>query len=432
MAANFQFISNSKPTLLQLTTVSICFLMNMLDGTNVMIISYTAPAIAKEWTINPQLMGFVFSAGLLGMAIGAMFLAPYADKIGRYAMVLISVVLMGATIFSTAYVQNAVQLILLRILSGFGIGAMLASTATLTSEYAPPKLKTLWVSLVMGGYPIGAVLSGLVVASFLPAYGWRLVFELAGVATLITIPLIIFFLGESLDFLFKTQPLNALKRINLLMKKMRMPLLAELPVLTADDKQKNTVSSLMVPQLKWATLKLWLGIFMCFATLYFLTSWIPKLAAITGMSVSLAIYAGTIFNLGAFAGIVTQGFLSAKFGLLKTITSFLFFTALLMISFSFFSRPAGILIMIGLIGFGIQGGFVGLYSLAADLYPTKIRATGVGWAIGLGRAGAIIGPIAGGTLITAGMHMSATFTVFSVPLLVGAAATWFNSTTEKG
>ena len=431
MTANFQFISTSKTTLLQLTTISICFLMNMLDGTNVMIISYTAPSIAKEWSINPQLMGFVFSAGLLGMAIGAMFLAPFADRIGRYSMVLISVVLMGATIFLTAWSQNVVHLLLLRILSGFGIGAMLASTATLTSEYAPPKLKTLWVSLVMGGYPIGAVLSGLTFASLLPAYGWRHIFEWAGIATLITIPLIIFFLGESLDFLLRTQPPNALKRINLLMRKMRMPLLNELPVLSADDNRKNTVSSLMVPLLKQATLKLWLGIFMCFATLYFLTSWIPKLASINGMSVSLAIYAGTIFNLGAFAGIVTQGFLSVKFGLRQTITGFLFLTALFMIAFGYFSSPVAILIMIGLIGFGIQGGFVGLYSLAAAIYPTKIRATGVGWAIGLGRAGAIIGPVIGGILIKGGMHMSATFFIFSIPLLAGAVATFFNELPEE-
>jgi benzoate transport len=431
MPTNYQFINNSKPTWLQLTTVAICFLMNMLDGTNVMIISYTAPTLAKEFIINSQLMGFVFSAGLLGMVIGAMFIAPLADRIGRYALVLVSVILMGSTIFLTAFAQGVVHLIIFRILSGLGIGAMLASTATLASEYAPPKFKSLWVSLVMGGYPIGAVLSGLAVAALLPKYGWKMVFEFAGIATMITIPLIIFYMGESLDFLLKTQPAKALARLNKLLVKMYLPVLSELPVLSIVDKQKNTVASLMVPNLKWGTIKLWIGIFMSFATLYFLTSWIPKLAAITGMSVSLAIYAGTIFNLGAFGGIVTQGYLSARFGLRPTISCFLFFTALLMISFGYFTGSIAILVMIGLIGFGIQGGFVGLYSLAAEIYPTKIRATGVGWAIGLGRAGAIIGPVIGGMLITTGMHMSATFFVFSIPLFVAALATWFNSPITK-
>jgi len=431
MPDSFRFIRDSKPSFLQISTVLICFLMNMLDGTNVMIISYTAPVIAKEFTINPQLMGIVFSAGLLGMAIGAMFLAPFADRIGRYALVLISVMLMGITIFLTAYSQTALHLILFRILSGLGIGAMLASTATLASEYAPPSLKSFWVSFVMGGYPIGAVVSGLIVARILPTYGWRLVFEWAGIITLVTIPLIIFYLGESLDFLIKAQPRNALNRINKILTKMQSPLLAELPILSLKDKEKNTVGSLLIPELKWPTLKLWLGIFMSFATLYFLTSWIPKLASNTGMSESLAIYAGTLFNLGAFTGIITQGFLSSRFGLRQTITWFLILTAFLMILFGFFSNPFIILLLISFIGFGIQGGFVGLYSFAAELYPTKIRATGVGWAIGLGRVGAIIGPIIGGTLISQGMHMSSTFFVFSIPLLVGAVATGFNSITEK-
>ena len=426
MPGSIQFIGNTKPTLLQITSVAICFLMNMLDGTNVMIISYTAPVIAKAWAIEPRVMGLVFSAGLLGMAVGAMFLAPFADKIGRYKLILLSVVLMGSTIYLTSFAANTIQLILFRLLSGLGIGAMLASTATLTAEYAPPKDKSLWVSLVMGGYPIGAVLSGIAVAHFLPVYGWKNVFAMAGILSLVTIPLIIFFLGESLDFLVKSQPPGALKKLNRLMAKMQLPLLNELPVLIKTDRQKNRVSALLAIELKWPTLQLWISLFMSFATLYFLTSWIPKLASITGMSVAQAIYAGSIFNLGAFAGIVTQGYLSARFGLRGTISVFLFLTAVLMAVFGFFSSPAAVLIMIGLIGFFIQGGFVGLYSLAADIYPTRIRATGVGWAIGLGRAGAIVGPIAGGALISGGMHMSLTFFVFSIPMLAGAAATWFN------
>jgi MFS family permease len=112
MPANFQFISDAKPTLLQLATMSICFLMNMPDGTKVIIISFTAPVIAKECTVRAQLMGFVFSASLLGLVIGVMSLAPFADRIGRFAMVLISVTLMGMNIFLTAYSQSVVHLFL--------------------------------------------------------------------------------------------------------------------------------------------------------------------------------------------------------------------------------------------------------------------------------------------------------------------------------
>jgi MFS family permease len=169
---------------------------------------------------------------------------------------------------------------------------------------------------------------------------------------------------------------------------------------------------------------------MAFASLYFLTTWIPKLASATGLSVELAIYAGTIFNLGAFLGIISQGYLSSKFGLKKTICGFLITTAFLMLIFGFFSGSVMTLILFGLIGFGIQGGFVGLYSVAARIYPTEIRNTGVGWAVGAGRIGAIVGPLLGGLLIGLGLSMSINFIVFAIPTLIGGIITLYISSGE--
>ena len=217
---------------LRLSTILVCFLMNMLDGMDVMVISYTAPAIAKDWAksgipVNPTALGLVFSMGLLGMAVGAMFLAAQADVIGRRRMILISATLMGSCVLATVYVPSVPMLVLARFVSGLGIGSMLASTATLTSEYAPARTKDFWVSFVMSGYPIGAVLSGTVAARIMPAYGWRAMFGMAGVATLLALPVIYFFLAESYDFLLKARPKGALEKANrLLLKLGDEPLLA--------------------------------------------------------------------------------------------------------------------------------------------------------------------------------------------------------------
>jgi MFS family permease len=181
----------------------------------------------------------------------------------------------------------------------------------------------------------------------------------------------------------------------------------------------HTVKDLLHEEHRSSTLRLWVTIFLAFATLYFLTTWIPKLASVAGLSEKLAIYAGTVFNLGAFVGIVLQGYLSSKFGLQKTIAAFLFLTSLLMLIFGLFIGTNMVLVIFGLIGFGIQGGFVGLYSLAAKLYPTQIRATGIGGAVGVGRIGAIIGPLLGGILIGIGLTMSSNFIIFAVPTLLG-------------
>lgn len=390
-----------KITRLQLTNIALCFLLNMLDGMDVMVVSYAAPSISKSWTISPQSLGIVFSAGLLGMTIGAMFIAPRADKIGRKSVILLCTLIMGISVFATAWAGSVNALMLFRVLSGVGIGGVLASSATLTAEYAPKQTKDFWVSFVMSGYPIGAVLSGLVAGSIIPQYGWPTMFKIAGAASVIVIPVVYLFLKESEEFLQKS-----------------------------GAKKNPAVTALLTPQYKKPTLWLWLAIFMAFASLYFLTTWIPKLAAATGLSVELAIYAGTIFNLGAFAGIVSQGFLSARFGLQKTIFWYLAFTALLMVLFGFFKGSVLVLILFGLIGFGVQGGFVGMYSVAAKLYPVDRRATGVGWAVGAGRIGAIAGPLVGGLLIGWGLSMAANFIAFAVPTIIAGIATLFITTKE--
>ena len=435
ISTNTMTYTDGKTSALQYTTISICFLMNMLDGMDVMVVSYAAPAIGKTWAIGPQAMGSIFSAGLLGMTLGTLFIAPRADIVGRRTIILFSALVMGLTVFSTFLAQSVEQLLFFRFVSGLGIGSMLASTATLTSEYAPTKTKDFWVSFVMSGYPIGAVLSGLVAASVIPVYGWRTMFQIAGVATLATLPLVFFFLAESLDFLLKKQPIGALEKANAILKKMTLPILAKLPPLSismsdlgfriseSTDIEKPSVRALLTPQRRLSTLQLWLALFMAFGSLYFLTTWIPKLAASAGLSETLAIYAGTVFNLGAFMGIVTQGYLSSRFGLRRTIFGFLTATAILMLIFGFFKGSALVLVLFGLIGFGIQGGFVGLYAVAARFYPTEIRSTGVGFAMSAGRIGGIVGPFLGGFLIAAGLSMTANFMVFAVPTLLAGLVT---------
>jgi MFS transporter, AAHS family, 4-hydroxybenzoate transporter len=372
-------------TTLQFTTIFICFLMNMLDGMDVMVVSYASPAIGKEWAISPQAMGSVFSAGLLGMTLGTLFIAPRADIVGRRIIIVLSALIMGATVLCTYLAQSVEQLLFFRFISGLGIGSMLASTATLTSEYAPSKTKDFWVSFVMSGYAIGAVLSGLVAAQVIPAYGWRAMFQVAGMTTLFTLPLIWFFLAESLDFLLKRQPKGALEKVNSILSKMNRETLPALPPLSIGTVEKPSVTALLTPERKFSTLQLWLALFLAFGSLYFLTTWIPKLASSAGLSMELAIYAGTVFNLGAWMGIMTQGYISSQFGLRKTLFGFLATTAVLMAVFGLFKGSSLILVLFGLIGFGIQGGFVGMYAVAARMYPTEIRSTGVGFAMSAGR-----------------------------------------------
>jgi len=415
-------IDKNPMTGLQYSTILICFLMNMLDGMDVLVISYTAPAITKAWDISPQALGTVFSAGLFGMTIGTLFLAPFADKIGRKSIILISGIIMGVCIYLTSYAASITELLIYRFVSGLGIGSMLASTASLASEYTPNKTRDFWVSFVISGYPIGAVVAGLVAAKVIPTEGWQQMFRIAGIASMFSVPLILFFLSESIDFYLRTQPQNALEKLNKILAKMNIQPLESLPIIDK-IKSKLPVDQLLKTDFKKPTLQLWAALFMAFAALYFLTSWIPKLAKDAGLSMELAIYAGTVFNIGAFFGIITQGYFSSKYGLKKTLGVILVLTGVLMASFGLFVGSDVILLILALLGFGIQGGFVGLYALSARLYPTEFRTTGVGWAMGAGRLGGIVGPMIGGLLIGAGLGIATNFLIFAVPALLSGLIT---------
>jgi len=403
--------------------------MNILDGMDVLVISYCAPAIAQSWSVSPETLGMVFSAGLAGMAIGALLLAPYADNIGRKKIILLSAFLIGISLFLTAYADNVLHLIMLRFLSGLGIGSMLASTAALTAEYTPNKSKDFWVSFVIGGYPVGAIMAGYIAAYVIPSFGWQLMFKLAGLASLITLPLIYFFLSESIEFYLKKQPKAALGKVNQILRKIQLPLLTKLP----KKQPKNLgipVNQLFTKEFKKSTLQLWTALFFAFGCLYFLISWIPKLSSNAGLSMELAIYTGTVFNIGAFIGVITQGYISSKIGLKNTIALFLISTAVLMAVFNIFIGSDVLLFIFGLLGFAVQGGFVGLYVVAARMYPTEFRTTGIGWAIGAGRLGGVLGPALGGILVGMGLTMATNFLIFALPALLAGLFAYFISSKE--
>jgi AAHS family 4-hydroxybenzoate transporter-like MFS transporter len=201
MTKTIDLFERTEMVALQKLTIFICFLLNILDGIDVMVISYAAPAIAKGWSTSPQALGVVLSAGLFGMTVGTLFLAPRADVIGRRALILFCATLMGLVVLATSFATSVEQLIAYRFISGLGIGGVLPISAALAAEYAPKATKDFWVSFVMSGYPIGAVIAGFAAGTVIPMYGWQTMFQIAGVATLLTLPDIYLFMSESLDFL---------------------------------------------------------------------------------------------------------------------------------------------------------------------------------------------------------------------------------------
>ena len=403
----------------QLVVIICSLVLNMLDGFDVVAMSFTVHSIGEQLEIAPNLLGMVFSAALAGMMAGAMFVAPYSDIIGRRKMILICVSTIGISMCLTAFVTSLWPLIILRGITGLGVGGMLASLAAITCEYAPDKYRNFSVMLITAGYPLGATLGGLIAAPLLPLYGWQSVFIVGGVATLIMGFIAFLYMPESLQFLLSRKGEQALTDINKILRRLSKPELEKFPQIESNSQQdKANVFSLLSRGRRNQTLILWTSFFFCFISLYFMTSWIPKLVVNAGMTESIGVYASTAFNGGAIIGIICLGWMSSRIGLSNLIGAFLSGSAITMIVFVIADGVNQLFFYLFVIGFLLQGGFVGLYAVAAKIYPTEIRTTGVGWAIGLGRFGAVVGPFVGGLLITSGVTMQTNFIIFSVPLLI--------------
>jgi len=413
-------IDRGKVTATQILVICISLVLNMLDGFDVTAMAFTAHSIGEQMQIAPNQLGIVFSVALAGMMVGAMFIAPLSDVIGRRNMLLICATVIGASMYITGLANSLWQLVTLRAITGLGVGGMLASLAAITSEYTPARYRSLSVVSITAGYPLGATIGGFIAAPLIPVYGWQSIFFAGGLATLLMVFAIYFWVPESLQFLATRRPENALEKINRILARMNQPALEALPDIDLKEHgDKANVSSLLTESRRAATITLWSTFFFCFICLYFLMSWIPKLVVNSGLSESQGVYAAVAFNAGAVLGIVILGWLAARFSLSRLIGSFLTGAGLVMIIFALASGTDHLLAYLIVIGFLLQGGFVGLYAVAAKIYPTEVRTTGLGWAIGLGRFGAVVGPYVGGILIAAGVSMEINFIIFAAPLFVG-------------
>lgn len=403
----------------QILVVATCFILNMLDGMDVLILSYIAPALSADWKVSPESLGVIFSAGLAGMAAGGLLIAPLADRFGRRALILASLVMMAAAMFGSSVASSIGELIVTRFIVGIGIGTVLASMAALTAEYAPAKHRTFAVGFLQAGYPVGATLTGFVVASHLPTHGWQAMLLGAAILCAVAIPIVWLVLPESIAFLLSRQPKGALKKANKLLASIGQPQLDALPARNVSATRHAGVRGLLTDGRASGTILLWLAITFSFMTLYFVISWIPKLAVEAGLPAKDAIYAGAIYNIGAFIGTSSIGLVAMRFDLRRLILVYMLLAAAALILFGSVAMPlAATLGTAFLIGVFVQGGFNGCYPLAASLYPPEARGTGIGWAMGVGRIGAVIGPMLGGFLLAAKVSLPVIFGIFAVPVVL--------------
>ncbi|MHA8102436.1 MFS transporter [Aquirufa nivalisilvae] len=372
----------------QVLMVALCFFMNFNDGIDVLIVSFSSSEIIREFGLSKTEMGYIFSAGLAGMTLGCFSLAPLADKYGRRRIFLISLLMISLGMFGVAFAQAYVPILAWRFLTGLGIGGILPTIATTAAEYSNDKYRDFNVGLIQAGWPIGAILTGLICADLIPLKGWHYAFFLAGCFSAMMTVLVFFVMKDSEEF--------QSKKI-----------------------EEQGVKVLLTEELKPNTWRLWLAAFFGFMTLYTVMSWVPTIAKDSGMPFELATYVGISLNIGAAIGSSSIGALGSKFGLKKTHFIYMLSAFTVMQLYAFLPlNIVLIFILVMFIGVFAQGGFNGIWPILSRIYPTSIRATGVGYTVGIGRLGAILGPAVFGILSDSHVGNTVLFVLFSLPLLV--------------
>jgi len=344
--------------------VLLCFMLNMVDGMDLLVMSFIAPALQKEWAIGPAQFSLVFSSGLAGMALGGVGLSPLADRFGRRRLVVVAIGLMALAMLVSSQAQSVVQLAAIRFVVGIGIGTVLACIAAVAARVAPQRHRNFAVGVLQAGYPIGAMITGFLTAWALPRFGWRPVLVATAGFSALFVPLILMILPAQVDAGHRAE---------------------KVPLKSIVDGSRLRSSVL-----------LWTGTICGFMALYFITSWITKLAIEAGLPETQAIIASAVYNFGAFSGTLAMSVAGTRVDIRKIGSTLLFITIGVFLLFGGVAMPlGGVLVTAFVMGVTLQGGFNALYPIAARIYPDAVRATGIGWAMGIGRIGAFAGPLLG-------------------------------------
>jgi benzoate transport len=399
-----EIIDKSDMTAMQYIIVAITVMLNALDGFDVLAISVSGPGIRGEFGIDQAQLGFVLSMELIGMALGSVFLGGFADKLGRRNMMLGCLVVMASGMFMATTATSVALLSVWRVYTGLGIGGMLSTTNAVVAEFSNNKHRGLCISMMVIGYPLGGIVCGEVGKAVLieGAVNWRVMFTTGAFLSAGLIPIVYFLVPESVHWLTRKQPENALVRINAALHKIGHSVVTALPPISAEHRTKS-VLDIFSPALATTTILVTLAYFFHIITFYYILKWTPTIVVQMGIPASAASGVLTWANIGGALGGAVFGLLTTRIGVKPLSIGILALTA---VGVVIFGRSAPEVATLGylaaLAGFFGNAGVSGLYTIVAYVFPTHVRATGTGFVIGVGRGGAVLSPIIAGYLLQQG------------------------------
>ncbi|RKP49651.1 MFS transporter [Pararobbsia silviterrae] len=405
----------------------------ILDGFDVVAMGFIAPAIIADWKVGRAALGPVLSMGLFGLAIGALIGGPLADRFGRRRVILYAVVFFGLMSLASAWSPTIAVLSVMRFLTGLGLGASQPNAATLASEYAPRKYRSLMVTVIYCGFTLGAAGGGFLASYLIPIYGWQSILVVGGVVPIVFAVALFFVLPESAKFLAVKDWGRA--RLDQIVSQLDPSVnTGSIDFVTAESEHrgKTAIRLIVTRPHTTVTLALWVGLFMNLLTVYFLNSWLPIIVKDNNFSLADAALVGAMMQVGGTLGNIAIGWEMDRFGSHKVMVATLFAAGVFMVALAKLSLGIyGLMTLVCLLGYCINSTNTGWTAMATSYYPTEMRATGTSWMTGIGRFGAISGASIGAILLSFKWDFGQLFLSLTIPVAIAIAAVWIKARSNE-
>ena len=399
--------------------IALSFAVVAMDGMDIALMGFIAPALKTAWGVSTQQLGVVISAALIGLTLGAMVAGPLADRFGRRVIIIGSVFFFGIWTLVTAFSQTPEQLMLFRFLTGLGLGAAMPNVGTLVAEYSPERKRAFLITVVFCGFTFGAASGGFAASWLIPHYGWHSVLIMGGILPLCIAPLLVMWLPESVRFMLTRQV--AIEKVRRIVAKMYPEKnVTDCQFVLREAVNSGSAIRLVVSRhYLFGSLMLWGSYFMGLFLVYLIGSWLPSLVKDVGMTVTQAAVVTAMYQAGGTIGSLFAGIVMDRFNANVALAAIYFTGAIATVAIGY--APADVLLLSGIAfcsGFCLNGANTGMNALSASYYPTRARATGSSWMHGIGRVGAIISAFAGAQMLSMGWNITDVFSFLAIPAVL--------------
>src|ERR1700676_514052 len=410
----------------QIGVLLLCASAMFVDGFDTQAIGYVAPSLSAALAVKPGALGLIFAAGGLGAILGTLAFAPVADRIGRKPVIIGCVLFFAVCSFMTSVANTVHELMWMRFATGLGLGGVVPNALALTADFMPKRFRVTLVLMTWFGFSIGSGAAGPITAHILEGHSWRTVFLFGGLLPVLLVPLLIWRLPESLQGLSQRGKRGRVIGATLARMNPRLSF-PESAGFICEKKEKGFPVALLFREGRsWVTVPLWIMFFMSLLELFFLSSWLPTILHKAGISQHQAIVLASLLHFGGIVGGLVLGPLCDRFNPYFVLAIAYVFSGVCIAAIGGSGTAASFAMaatfFAGFFTFGAQNT---ANAMAALNYPTAMRSSGIGWALGIGRIGQIVGPLIGGLLLSLQWGTQGIFSVIAVPSLVAAAAAFF-------